>query len=191
MSIQNELQVHVAHLRYSNVCPVGGLTTPNLRSAVPPPLAANNPAPSPTASSSPFPDATFRARDSSNEDNISDFDVCDYSFSFNSLDDSNAQSGSLHSGCTYFYALDSSDQVARHSLADLTPVVEEYDAEFDYYVTYITKIISLIIDGQYMLGKASTTQSMLIPVFCQGMNCTNVDSSFQASVIADINTARF
>lgn len=122
--------------------------------------------------------------DDSDDDDDNDEDdapVCDYSITFDNLDDLNAASGDFVSSCLVVYALETLITMLDTAYANYTSVNDGYDEEFGYYVTYIEKLVPAVLDNNFMFNESITTDTMLIPAPGYGMNCTSLSLPLQAT----------
>lgn len=62
--------------------------------------------------------------------------------------------------------------------ANYSSVNDGYDEEFDYYVTYIRKLVPSVLDKQFMFDLANTTTTMIIPASGPGMRCEYITVPF-------------
>lgn len=107
-------------------------------------------------------------------DSGEDFTVCDYSLKFNSLDDLSAASGKLRTDCIAAYALQVLINMLDTAYANYTNVNNGYDALFGYYVTYIEKLVPVILADDFMWNMSTTGEYAIIPNVGYGMNCTKI-----------------
>ena len=104
-----------------------------------------------------------------------DYVVCDYSITFDSLDDLNAHSGSLRSDCMAAYTLEVLISMLDVAYTNYTTnVTDGYDALFDYYVKYINKLVPEVLENEFMWNMSTTEEyNLYLPNVGYGMNCTN------------------
>jgi len=170
----------VADPTCSNVCPNGvGPITPDLPSGAPsPPTVGTSTSPASSGSSgtstSTSPGATGSTYDNGDGglDDDDDFAVCDFTLTFDNLDDLNTATGNLRTDCIAIYTLETLMTMLDTAYANYTSVNDGYDEEFGHYVTYITKLVQPTIDDNVMFDSADTTETMPIAVPGPGMSCT-------------------
>lgn len=99
------------------------------------------------------------------------YQVCDYSRTFDSLNDLNDAAGNLHTDCIAFYSLQVLHDLLIEACNNYTDVNNGYDKEFSYYVTYINKLVPSILEKNFMWNMSTTLDTQFIPDLGYGMNC--------------------
>nr|OQO24051.1 hypothetical protein B0A51_05021 [Rachicladosporium sp. CCFEE 5018] len=182
-----------------NVCPGGlGPTTPNLPSGAPPaPTVGSVQQSSSTVSASRTSTISSPSSTASNtvdnDDNLANDDSpsCDYTLTWNNLDDLGAVADGLDEYCLAIYTLATLITMFDTAYDNYTAVNTDYDSQFGYYVTYMIKLIPSVLDNQFMFDQSSTTEQHHIPVPGPGMNffsCHNVKSDPQDFPCSDLET---
>lgn len=77
----------------------------------------------------------------------------------------------MRTDCIAIYTLETLTAMFDTAYANYTSVDDGYDALYEYYVTYITKLIPLVIDQQFMFDDNQTTETMDIAFPGPGMSC--------------------
>lgn len=108
------------------------------------------------------------------------FDICDFSLSFHNLDDLNAAAGNMRTDCLAIYALETLITMFDAAYANYTSLDNGYDKEFGNYVTYIAKLVPVVLNKQFMFDQSRTTVDMGIPALGPGMSCMPKIPSFVA-----------
>ena len=105
------------------------------------------------------------------EDN---YQICDYSKTYSSLDALSTASGGLRSDCIAFYALQVLINMLDVAYANYTAVNNGYNELFSYYVTYMEDMVPKVLIDDFMFNKSTTTEWMTFPSLGYGMDCTSV-----------------
>lgn len=116
------------------------------------------------------PDTT--ADDDDDDDDDDSFEngvLCDYTITFDSLDDLNAASDGLRVECLAAYALDTLITMLDTAYDNYTSVDDGYDEEFGYYVTYIQKLVPSVLDKSFMFDNKKINEGF--PYAGSGMSC--------------------
>lgn len=120
------------------------------------------------------------SEESSGYDDNSDFALCDYTLTFNSLDDLSAASGSLRSDCIAAYTMQVLIDMLNTAYANYTDVNNGYDDMFGYYVTYIEDLVPEILKAGFMFNITDNQHWDTIgflPDLGYGMNCEETPPS--------------
>ncbi|GAB7357175.1 hypothetical protein MBLNU459_g8166t1 [Dothideomycetes sp. NU459] len=128
--------------------------------------------PTTTTASSSTGTATPDTTDDDDDDNYApeDYIPCDYTKTFDNLDDLNAASDGLRVECLAVYAMSTLITMLDTAYDNYTSVNDGYDEEFGYYVTYIQKLVPTVLDKSFMFDVASETDSEDIPPPGPGMS---------------------
>jgi chitinase len=95
---------------------------------------------------------------------------CDYTLTFNNLDDLNAVSDGMRVQCLAAYALNTLITMLDTAYDNYTSVNDGYDQEFDFYVTYIEKLVPRVLDTSFMFDEVKSAGSGF-PFPGKGMSC--------------------
>ena len=76
-----------------------------------------------------------------------DYDLCDYSLTFNNLDDLAAAASGFRTDCIAAYTLETLSTMLDAAYANYTSVNDGYDEDFGAYVTYIEKLVPSALDN--------------------------------------------
>ena len=104
----------------------------------------------------------------------SDYQPCDYSKTFSSLDDLSAASGDLRTECIAVYSLQVLIDMLDVAYQNYTDVNSGYDALFGYYVTYIEDLTPEILKDNFMFNASTTGQYSNYLNVGYGMNCMSI-----------------
>lgn len=97
--------------------------------------------------------------------------VCDYSKSFGSLDDIANAAGDLRPDCVAVYTLEVLIDMLNTAYKNFTDVSQGYDDLFGYYVTYIEKLVPVILPSGFIFNVSDTGPYAPIPEMGFGANC--------------------
>ncbi|KAG9603067.1 glycoside hydrolase family 6 protein, partial [Aureobasidium melanogenum] len=92
-----------------------------------------------------------------------DNNPCDYDLTFDNLEDLNAASDGLRAECLAAYALDTLITMLDTAYDNYTSVDDGYDEEFEYYVTYIQKLVPSVLDNSFMFDNKKSTGGFPYP----------------------------
>lgn len=99
------------------------------------------------------------------------YEPCDYTITFNNLDDLNSASDGLRVECVAAYAMDTLITMLDTAYDNYTSVNDGYDEEFGYYVKYIQKLVTTVLDKSFMFNVTSETKYANIDPPGPGMSC--------------------
>ncbi|EPS35046.1 putative alpha-1,3-glucanase [Penicillium oxalicum 114-2] len=122
----------------------------------------------------------------------SDFEVCDYSKTFSSLDDLATAASGLRTDCIAVYSLQVLIDMLDTAYENYTNVNSGYDALFGYYVTYIENLVPVVLLGDFMFNMSTTGPFANIPNTGYGMDyfqCTLGDGN--VIPCSDLNQTTF
>jgi len=118
------------------------------------------------------PDTTADDDDDDDDDDSFENGVpCDYTMTFDNLDDLNAASDGLRVECLAAYTLDTLITMLDAAYDHYNSVNDGYDEEFGYYVTYIQKLVPSVLNNRFMFDKARETVIQDIAPPGPGMSC--------------------
>ena len=108
-----------------------------------------------------------------------DYEACDYSVSYETLDDLNADitgklseaRGTIRSDCIAVYALDALITMLDTAYKNYTDVNKGYDEEFGYYIKYMEKLVPSILDNSFMFDTSEDTPTMAMSKMGPAMKC--------------------
>ncbi|THX32417.1 hypothetical protein D6D10_08112 [Aureobasidium pullulans] len=87
-----------------------------------------------------------------------DYIPCDYTKTFENLDDLNAASDGMRTECLAAYAMSTLITMLDTAYDNYTSVNDGYDEEFGYYVTYIQKLVPIVLDKSFMFNVTKVAQ---------------------------------
>lgn len=96
---------------------------------------------------------------------------CDYSKSFDNLDDLSAAADKIGSECLSVYTLEVLIKMLNTAYNNYTSVNEGYDDLYGYYVTYMEKLVPVVLSNEFMFNLSTTGQYAPIPEPGFGCNC--------------------
>jgi chitinase len=103
-----------------------------------------------------------------------DYPSCDFSQSFNTLDELHAASGGMRSDCVSVFTLQTLVTMLNVAYDNYTDINNGYDELFDYYVTYMEKLVPTILETELMMtddGGSQAKLSSVSPKFGEGASC--------------------
>lgn len=105
-----------------------------------------------------------------------DYEICDFSLTFQGLDDLSAAAGNMRSDCIAAYTLQVLIDMLDTAYNNYTNVSNGYDDLFGYYVTYIGKLVPAILEDNFMWNMSTSGGPDMgtgaLPNVGYGMNCT-------------------
>ncbi|KAH0171368.1 glycoside hydrolase family 6 protein, partial [Aureobasidium melanogenum] len=81
---------------------------------------------------------------------------CDYTKTFNNLDDLNAAADGIRPDCLAIYAMQTLITMLDTAYDNYTSVNDGYDEEFGYYVKYIQRLVPIVLDQSFMFDAANS-----------------------------------
>jgi chitinase len=111
------------------------------------------------------------------DDDDDDYTACNYTITFDSLDDLSAAAGNLRSDCVAVYTMQVLIDMLDTAYDNYTNVNNGYDDLFGHYVTYIDKLVPQLLEDAFMFNITSDDEDWknegLLPELGYGMDCTN------------------
>lgn len=117
----------------------------------------------------------------------SDYQPCDYSKTFSSLDDLSAAAESLPSECVAVYSLQVLIDMLDVAYQNYTDVNNGYDDLFGYYVTYMENLTPEILRDNFMFNASTTGAYSNYLNVGYGMNCMAISYYVPRSHVAETN----
>ena len=118
-----------------------------------------------------------------------DYIPCDYTKTFENLDDLNAASDGMRTECLAAYAMSTLITMLDTAYDNYTSVNDGYDEEFGYYVTYIQKLVPIVLDKSFMFNVTKVAQYGNISPPGPGMSCEYY-TSLTAARMSDTDCLR-
>lgn len=87
------------------------------------------------------------------------WEICDYSKTFSSLDDLKAQASNFRSDCINAYTLQVLIDMLDVAFDNYTSVNNGYDKEFKYYTKYMKKLVPGVLSQGFMFNKSATARN--------------------------------
>lgn len=140
-----------------------------------------------TISDTTGPDATDDDDEDEDDEDADDFQPCDYTLTFASLDDLNAQAGGLRTDCVSIYAMQVLMDMLQTAYDNYTDVNNGYDDMFGYYVTYMKKLVPQVAADAFMFNLSVTGPGATMPYLGFGMDCEFAGPKIGFLGSADIN----